>query len=78
MAISSLYPDADEACVMEAMAGAACGCGAGVAGVIVLLVRQNGCWAVSIFHDGATGASLEGVLRDHVAQEGRRSTRCAP
>ena len=58
---------------MEAMAGAALAVAVlALAGVIVLLVRQERLLGqYRYFMTGATGASLEGVLRDHVAQEGQ-------
>jgi hypothetical protein len=58
---------------MEAMAGAALAVAVlALAGVIVLLVRQERLLGqYRYFMTGATGASLEAVLKDHVAQEGQ-------
>jgi hypothetical protein len=58
---------------MEAMAGAALAVAVlALAGVILLLVRQERLLGqYRYFMTGATGASLETVLRDHVAQEGQ-------
>jgi Protein of unknown function (DUF4446) len=58
---------------MEAMAGAALAVAVlALAGVILLLVRQERLLGqYRFFMTGATGASLEAVLRDHVAQEGQ-------
>jgi len=58
---------------MEAMAGAALAMAVlALAGVILLLVRQERLSGqYRYFMTGATGASLEAVLRDHVAQEGQ-------
>jgi len=58
---------------MEAMAGAALAVAVlALAGVILLLVRQERLLGqYRYFMTGATGANLEAVLRDHVAQEGQ-------
>jgi len=58
---------------MEAMAGAALAVAVlALAGVILLLVRQERLLGqYRYFMTGATGTSLEAVLRDHVAQEGQ-------
>jgi len=58
---------------MEAIAGAALAVAVlALAGVILLLVRQERLLGqYRYFMTGATGASLEAVLRDHVAQEGQ-------
>jgi hypothetical protein len=58
---------------MEAMAGAALAVAVlALAGVIVLLVRQERLLGqYRYFMTGATGTSLEAVLKDHVAQEGQ-------
>jgi len=58
---------------MEAMAGAALAVAVlALAGVISLLVRQERLMGqYRYFMTGATGANLEAVLKDHVAQEGQ-------
>jgi hypothetical protein len=58
---------------MEAMAGAALAVAVlALAGVILLLVRQERLLGqYRYFMTGATGASLEAVLKDHVTQEGQ-------
>jgi hypothetical protein len=58
---------------MEAMAGAALAMAVlALVGVILLLVRQERLLGqYRYFMTGATGTSLEAVLRDHVAQEGQ-------
>ena len=58
---------------MEAMAGAALAVAVlALAGVLLLLVRQERLLGqYRYFMTGATGASLEAVLRDHVAVEGQ-------